>query len=175
MHSVVVPGARLATSRFRSQENQENAFVRFVAGPGMGYGADIAPLLLHTEATAMRATCVQMGYAIERVAVWPTPVAALWWLDLSGNTIGDAGAAALAAELQVRLCACVLFERFHRVLGSGQDCVATGADTLTSSWRMYQTKCCLLALAFVHPFMVASTRAGLALSAGEHHSHGFGH
>jgi hypothetical protein len=75
MHSAVVPVARLATRSFRSEENQENAFVRFVAGPGMGYGADIAPLLLHTEATAMRATCVQMSYAIERVPAWPTPAA----------------------------------------------------------------------------------------------------
>ena len=96
----MVPAARLATSRFRSEENQENAFVRFVAGPGMGYGADIAPFLLHAEATAMRATCVQMSYAVERIRVWPKPVA-LTRLDLSGNCIGDAGAAALAAQVQV--------------------------------------------------------------------------
>jgi hypothetical protein len=96
----VVPAARLATSRFRFEDNQENAFVRFVAGPGMGYGADIAPLLLHAEATAMRATCVQMSYAIERIRAWPTP-AALTRLDLSDNAIGDAGAVALAQGLQV--------------------------------------------------------------------------
>jgi hypothetical protein len=66
----------------------------------MGYGADIAPLLLHAEATAMRAACVQMCYAIERVPVWPTPGAAVM-LDLSNNAIGDAGAVALAASLQV--------------------------------------------------------------------------
>ena len=98
--SVVVPDARLATSSFRSEDNQENAFVRFVAGPGMGYGADIAPLLLHAEATAMRAACVQMCYAIERVPEWPTPTA-LTRLDLYGNAIGNVGAAALAARLQV--------------------------------------------------------------------------
>ena len=96
----MIPAARLATGRFRSEENQENAFVRFVAGPGMGYGADIAPCLLHAEATAMRATCVQMSYAVERIRAWPEPVA-LTRLDLSGNCIGDAGAAALAAQVQV--------------------------------------------------------------------------
>ena len=101
----MVPAARLATSRFRSEENQENAFVRFVAGPGMGYGADIAPFLLHAEATAMRATCVQMSYAVERIRAWPQPVA-LTRLDLSGNCIGDAGAAALAAQVQVCLRFC---------------------------------------------------------------------
>jgi hypothetical protein len=80
----------------------------------MGYGADIAPLLLHAEATAMRATCVQMCYAIERVPVWPTPVAALTRLDVSGNAIGDAGAAALAVQLQVCLTACVCYVGFYR-------------------------------------------------------------
>jgi hypothetical protein len=72
----------------------------------MGYGADITPFLLHAEATAMRATCVQMCHAIERVPVWPTPVA-LTRIDLSCNVIGNVGAAALAAQLQVRsyLCA----------------------------------------------------------------------
>ncbi len=98
----MIPAARLTTSHFRSEENQENAFVRFVAGPGMGYGADIAPLLLHAEATAMRATCVQMSNAVERIRAWPKPVA-LTRLDLSGNRIGDAGAAALAAHVQVCL------------------------------------------------------------------------
>jgi len=102
MHSAVVPGARLASSRFRSEDNQANAFVQFVAGPGMGYGADIAPFLCHAEATAMRAVCVQMCYAIERVPEWPTPVAAVTKLTLSSNAIGDAGAVALAAQLQVR-------------------------------------------------------------------------
>ncbi len=97
----MVPAARLATGRFRSEANQDNACVRFVAGPGMGYGADIAPFLLHAEATAMRATCVQMCHAIERVPAWPTPVA-LTRIDLSCNVIGNAGAAALAAQLQVR-------------------------------------------------------------------------
>jgi hypothetical protein len=96
------PGSRLAASSFRSEENQENACVRFVAGPGMGYGADIAPFLLLSEATAMRATCVQMCHAIERRSVWPTPVA-LTRLDLSSNVIGDAGVAALAAQLKVRV------------------------------------------------------------------------
>ena len=102
-HVLVARGARLATSSFRSEENQDNAFVRFVAGPGMGYGADIAPFLLHAEATAMRASCVQMCFAIERQSVWPTP-AAVTRLDLSENAIGDAGAAALAVHLQVRMC-----------------------------------------------------------------------
>jgi hypothetical protein len=102
MRSAVVPGARLATERFRSEDNQANAFVRFVAGPGMGYGADIAPFLFLAEATAMRAVCVQMCYAIERMPEWPTPAAAVKWLDLSSNAIGDAGAVALAAQLQVR-------------------------------------------------------------------------
>jgi hypothetical protein len=101
MRSAVVPRARLASSRFRSEDNQANAFVRFVAGPGMGHGADIAPLLLHAEATAMRAACVQMCYAIERGSVWPTPAAAVTRLDLSRNRIGDAGAVALAAPLEV--------------------------------------------------------------------------
>ncbi len=77
--------------------------MRFVAGPGMGFGADIAPFLLLAEATAMRATCVQMCYSIERVPVWPAPPA-LTFLDLSENAIGAAGAAALAARLQVRRC-----------------------------------------------------------------------
>ena len=95
------PDARLATSSYRSEDNQENAFVKFVAGPGMGYGVDIAPLLLHAEASAMRATCVQMCYAIERAPLWPAP-GALTRLDLSYNGIGDTGAAALAAQLQVR-------------------------------------------------------------------------
>ncbi len=98
----MVPGARLATSSFRSEENQDNAFVRFVAGPGMGFGADIAPFLLRAEATAMHASCVQMCFAIERHSVWPTPTA-LTRLDLSGNAIGDIGAAALAVQLQVRI------------------------------------------------------------------------
>ena len=97
----MAPGARLATSSFRSEDNRENAFVRCVAGPGMGYGADIAPFLWHAEATAMRAACVQMCYAIERVPVWPAP-SALTGLYLSFNAIGDTGAAALAARLQVR-------------------------------------------------------------------------
>jgi thiosulfate reductase cytochrome b subunit len=101
MHIAVVPVARLATSSFRSEKNQENACVRFVAGPGMGYGAVIAPLLCHAEATAMRAACVQMCYAIERGPVWPTPAAAVTRLDLSSNAIGNAGAIALAAQLQV--------------------------------------------------------------------------
>ena len=101
MRSAVVPGARLATTRFRSEDNQANAFVRFVAGPGMGYGADVAPLLCHAEATAMRAVCVQMCYAIERMPEWPTPAAAVTKLNLSYNDIGDAGAVALAAQLQV--------------------------------------------------------------------------
>jgi hypothetical protein len=100
MHAAVVPGARIAASRFRSEGNQANDFVRFVAGPGMGYGAEIAPLLCHAEATAMRAVCVQMCYAIERVPGWPTP-AAVTKLDLSGNAIGDVGAVSLAAQLQV--------------------------------------------------------------------------
>ncbi len=115
----VVPAARLATSRFRSEDNQENAFVQFVAGPGMGYGADVAPLLTHAEATAMRAACVQMCHAIERVPVWPSPAAALTRLDLSGNAIGDAGAKALAAYLQVRrrLCDCY---GLHGVLQLGR-------------------------------------------------------
>jgi hypothetical protein len=65
-------------------------------------------LLCHAEATAMRAACVQMCYAIERTPVWPTP-AAVTRLHLYGNAIGNAGAAALAALLQVRthLCMCV--------------------------------------------------------------------
>ena len=73
--------------------------------PRMGYGADIAPFLLHAEATAMRATCVQMSYAVERIRAWPQPVA-LTRLDLSGNCIGDAGAAALAAHVQVCFSFC---------------------------------------------------------------------
>ena len=98
-----VPGARLATRSFRSEANQEaNAFVRFVAGPGMGYGAHIAPFLLHSEATAMRASCVQMCFAIERTSVWPR-LAALTRLNLPRNKIGDVGAAALAVQLQVRI------------------------------------------------------------------------
>ncbi len=101
MHAAVEPLARVATSRFRSEDNQANAFVRFVGGPGMGYGADIAPLLCHAEATAMRAACVQMCHAIERVPRWPTPVAAVTRLSLSRNRIGDAGAVALAAQLLV--------------------------------------------------------------------------
>jgi hypothetical protein len=98
----VVPEARLATCSFRSEENKENSWVKFVAGPGMGYGAHIAPFLLHSEATALRASCCQMCCAIERTAVWPTLVA-VTRLDLSGNAIGEAGAAALAAQLQVRV------------------------------------------------------------------------
>ncbi len=105
MHLAVTPIARLATSRFRSEANLENAFARFVAGPGMGYGADIAPFLCHAEATAMRAACVQMCYAIERTPRWPAP-AAVTRLDLSFNSIGNAGAAALAAHLQVRVVGC---------------------------------------------------------------------
>ena len=101
MHLAVVPGARLAPFLFRSEDNQANSFVRFVAGPGMGYGADIAPLLCHAEATAMRAVCVQMCYAIERVPGWPTPAAAVTRLNLSSNAIGDAGAVALASLLEV--------------------------------------------------------------------------
>jgi hypothetical protein len=129
MHSAVVPGARLAMTSFRSEENQENAFVRFVAGPGMGYGADIAPLLCHAEATAMRAACVQMCYAIERVPVWPSPAAALTRLDVSSNAIGDAGAALLAAQLQVRVvCACLLlWVSPCTCASSGQGCVASAA------------------------------------------------
>ncbi len=69
----------------------------------MGYGADIAPFLCHAEATAMRAVCVQMCSAIERTPEWPIPAAAVTKLDLSHNMIGDAGTAALAAQLQVRL------------------------------------------------------------------------
>ncbi len=74
----------------------------------MGYGADVAPFLCHAEATAMRAVCVQVCYAIERVPGWPTPAAARTKLDLSCNQIGDAGAAALAAQLQVRVCLVVM-------------------------------------------------------------------
>jgi hypothetical protein len=109
MHAAVEPLARLATGKFRSEDNQANAFVRFVAGPGMGYGADIEPLLCHAEATAMRAACVQMCYAIERVPVWPIPAAPLTQLDLSGNSIGDAGAAAWADLLQVRVCCLIMY------------------------------------------------------------------
>ncbi len=101
LHSAVAPIARLAPSRFRSEDNQANALVRFVAGPGMGYGADIAPLLCHAEATAMRAACVQMCHAIECVPVWSTPAAAVTRLDLSSNAIGNAGAVAMASVLQV--------------------------------------------------------------------------
>jgi hypothetical protein len=131
--SAVVPGARLAKSRFRAEENQENNFVRFVAGPGMGYGADIAPFLLHAEATAMRAVCVQMCYAIERVPAWPTP-SVLTRLDLSRNKIGDAGAAALAARLQVRRCMCVYCAR---------KCAATSAgQIIPSSYYNITLWCC---------------------------------
>ncbi len=96
----MVPHARLATCSVRSEENQENSLVKCVAGPGMGYGAHILPFLLHAEATAMRATCCQMCFAMERKSVWPTLVA-VTRLDLSGNAISDAGAAALAAQIQV--------------------------------------------------------------------------
>ncbi len=97
----MVPADRLGLNSFRSLDNQLNRFVDYVAGPGRGYGADIASFLCHAEATAMRATCVQMCHAIEHVPVWPTPVA-LTRLDLSENAIGDVGAVALAAQLQVR-------------------------------------------------------------------------
>ena len=73
--------------------------MRFVAGPGMGYGAHIAPFLWHAEATVMRATCVQMCYAIERIFAWPTPVAATALL-LGGNHIGAIGAAAIGQVLR---------------------------------------------------------------------------
>ncbi len=49
----------------------------------------------------LRAACVQMCHAIERVLVGPTPAAVVTRLDLSSNAIGDAGAVALAALLQV--------------------------------------------------------------------------
>jgi hypothetical protein len=97
----VAPHSRLAACSVRSEHNRCQAFVNLVAGPGMGYGAYVAPFLLHCDATAMRAACVQMCHAIERVPAWPTPVA-LRTLDLSDNPIGDAGALALAASLRVR-------------------------------------------------------------------------
>ncbi len=121
LYAPVVPCSRLATSRFRSEHNQANAFVRFAAGPGMGYGADIAPFLCYAEATAMRATCVQMSYAIERTTVWPAP-AALTRLDMSGNAMGDAGAVALATSLQVqlyeslRVYSCSVCDHWTRIL-----------------------------------------------------------
>ena len=97
----MAPDSRLASCSVRSKHNRCQAFVNLVAGPGMGYGAYVAPFLLHCDATAMRAACVQMCHAIERVPVWPTP-AALRTLELSYNPIGDAGASALAASLRVR-------------------------------------------------------------------------
>ncbi len=103
-HAVVAPHARLVASSLRFEEYTRNAFVNFVAGPSMGYGACVAPFLLHSDATAMRAVCVRMCRSIERVAAWPTPVA-LRTLDLSDNSIGDAGSVALAASLRVRTAA----------------------------------------------------------------------
>ena len=113
----MVPESRLATRSFRAEENQENALVRFVAGAGMGYGAPIAPFLLLSEATAMRATCVQMCHAIERRPGWPTPVA-VNQLVLCRNAIGNAGATALAALLQVRPAAVIHLELRHNAIGN---------------------------------------------------------
>ncbi len=107
----------LQTGSFRSEANQENACVKCVAGPGMGYGAHITPFLLHAEATAMRATCVQMCHAIQRRCGWPIPVAVIQ-LDLHENDIGDAGAAALASLLLDRPVAVIQLELQRNAIGN---------------------------------------------------------